>query len=274
MWAALLLAAAIIFCNKEPEKSQAPERSGDVFKADIAGKEWQADSLSIQYPKENALALTGILRKSLYEIETFSLVFSEITAPGEYAMVAQEKSESGKAGAVFLRTMPIEEAGIYKSVSGTMRVEHISASGIGGTFTAQMQGGGAGRTLAIDNGRFDIDFEAMIQEQTRLLTGMWKGIDYSRSWIASQEGVRGAVYHSKKKRWLINKSVLEFAADGAYQALHEKQQHRWRVERPGVLSMDGIMYSFIVMPEYLQITQPASGEMKGYIRIHELPGLE
>ncbi len=274
MWAALLLAAVLISCKKEPKTSQEPERSGDVFKADIGGKEWQADSLSIQYPKENVLALTGVLRKSLYEIETFSLVFAEITAPGEYEMVAEEKSVSGKAGAVFLRMMPIEEAGIYKSVLGTVHVEHVNAAGIRGTFAAQMQADGAGRTLAVDNGRFDIDFEAMVREQTELLSGMWKGFDYSRSWVTSKEGVRGAVYHPKKKRWLINTSVLEFSAEGTYQALHEKRQRPWRIVRPGVLSMDGIMCNVIVTPEYLQIAQLSGGEGEVYTRIRELPGLE
>lgn len=274
MWAALLLAAALISCKKEPEKSKESERSGDVFKAEIAGKEWQADSLSIQYPKENVLALTGVVRKSLYEIETFSLVFSGITTPGEYEMVAQEKSVSGKAGAVFLRMMPIEEAGLYKSASGNMRVEHVSAAGIRGTFAAHMQADGAGRTLAIDNGRFDIDFEAMMREQTEMLSGMWKGFDYSGSWVNSKESVRGALYHPKKKRWLINTSVLEFSADSSYQTLHETQRRRWRVVRPGMLSMDGVPCNFIVTTEYLQIFPTSNGAAKVYTRVHELPGLE
>ncbi len=273
MWAALLLAAAIISCKKDPEESQAPERSGDVFKADIAGKEWQADSLSVGSPKDSLLFITGLLRKDQYMMETFTLGFSGIAAPGEYAMVAQEKSESGKAGAVLMRGLPIEEAGIYKSVSGTVQVTHIDASGIRGTFAAQMQAG-PGRTLTIDNGRFDIDFEAMIREQIKLLAGMWKGADYSRSWIASKEGVRGAVYHPKKRLWLINTSVLEFAADGTYQALYEKQQHRWHVERPGVLSMDGAMRNMIISAEYLYLAPPSGGETKVYKKIHELPGLE
>lgn len=100
---ALLFAAALISCKKEPEKSQAPERSGDVFKADIAGKEWQADSLSVGSPKDSLLFITGLLRKDQYVMETFTLGFSGISAPGEYAMIADEKSVSGKAGAVLMR---------------------------------------------------------------------------------------------------------------------------------------------------------------------------
>jgi len=269
VWGALLLAVAIIACNEKSEKSS--EKSEDVFKAEIAGKEWQADSLSIQSPKENLLFITGVVHKDYYNAELFVLGLSEITAPGEYAIEAKEKS--GKAEAVLFKNTP-NDPGIYNSVSGTLRVTHVSASGIRGTFAAQMREGGAGRTLNIDNGRFDIDFEALIREQIKLLAGMWKGTDYSRSWITSQEGVRGAVYNPQKRRWLINKSVLEFAADSTCQALHEKRQYRWRVVRPGLLSLDGIMCSFIVMPEYLQIVQLSSGETKGYTRIHELPGLE
>lgn len=273
MGVALLLAAAIISCKKGPEESKAPEKNGDIFKADVAGKEWQADSLSIASPKDSLFFITGLLRKDQYVMETFTLGFSGIATPGEYALVAQEKPASGKAGAVFLRGMPIEEAGIYKSISGIMQVTHIDAAGIRGTFAMQMQAG-PGRTLTIDNGKFDIDFAAMIQEQAKLLTGMWKGIDYSRGWIASKEGVRGAVYHPKRKQWLINKSVLEFAANGTYQALHEKQQRRWRIERPGALSIDGVICNLSVTPEFLQIIQFSNNQTRTYIRARELPGLE
>lgn len=133
---------------------------------------------------------------------------------------------------------------------------------------------GPGRTLAIDNGKFDIDFAAMMREQTELLTGMWKALDYSRSWVASQEGVHGAVYNPKNKKWLINESVLEFADDGTYQALHEQQPRHWRIERPGVASMDGILCRVIVTSELMQIIPLSGSGAKAYTRIYELPGLE
>ena len=270
MWAVLLIAAAIISCKKDPEESRTPEKRGDVFKADFAGKAWQADSLSIDSPKDSVFMITGAVRKSYPENELFMLGFSRITAPGKYAMEVPEKSRQVEA--IFLKTSSTD-VGIYKSISGAVQVTHIDASGIRGTFTAQMQAG-PGQTLAIDNGQFDIDFAAMMREQTALLAGIWKGYDYIQSWATSKEGVRGAVYHPKKKQWLINKSVLEFAADGTYQALHEKQQRRWRLERPGVLSLNGRLCRVIVTPAHLQIIQLSNNEMKAYTRIQELPGLE
>jgi len=66
-----------------------------------------------------------------------------------------------------------------------------------------------------------------MREQTKLIPGIWKGDDYSRSWITSEEGVRGAVFNPQNNLWLINKSVAEFAADGTYEFLHEKQKYRF-----------------------------------------------
>lgn len=247
-----------------------------VFEADIAGQYWKADSLSIESPGENTFVITGMLRKNNRVIEGFMLGLSGIAAPGEYAIEPPEKSD--KVIAVVFKNMLEQESGGYTSVSGTLHVTHLDASGFRGTFRSQaIANSGDRRTIDIDNGRIDVvfpDFEALRREQEKLLVGMWKGDNYKRSWVISKKDVRGAVYNPQNDRWLINKSVLEFAGDGTYKPLHEKKKYTWRVVRSGMLSVDRILCRFTVTPTRLEILNPGSKKIEGYTRIHELPGLE
>lgn len=250
---AVLIAAALLSaCGGKSPNGVA------VFEADIAGQYWKADSLSIESPGENTFVITGMLRKNNRVIEP------------------PEKSD--KVIAVVFKNMLEQESGGYTSVSGTLHVTHLDASGFRGTFRSQaIANSGDRRTIDIDNGRIDVvfpDFEALRREQEKLLVGMWKGDNYKRSWVISKKDVRGAVYNPQNDRWLINESVLEFAGDGTYKPLHEKKKYTWRVVRSGMLSVDRILCRFTVTPTRLEILNPGSKKIEGYTRIHELPGLE